>query len=288
MAERTVRVGEVEILGVSDATVDYPWPLAELFPGVSAADWETYRTRYPDSFASPTAYRSDYTCYLLRSAGRMLLVDTGMGPADGPLGAVFGTGGQLLDKLRAAGVAPEDVQLVILGHLHPDHVGWNVQREDGGYRLTFPRAQYVVHRADWEAFHRPEVQAHFPFAFVEQTISPLEKLGALELIDSDRSLTPEVELLHTPGHTPGHLSTMITSGAERVLIWGDVAIHPAQVTEPDWNAMFEMDGELARATRRAVLDRVEADGLTVAARHFPEPGFGRVVRLEGRRYWQAL
>ena len=65
-------------------------------------------------------------------------------------------------------------------------------------------------------------------------------------------------------------------------------MHPVQVSEPEVNAMFDMDGELARATRRAMLDRVEAEGLTVAARHFPEPGFGRVVRVEGRRYWHGL
>jgi glyoxylase-like metal-dependent hydrolase (beta-lactamase superfamily II) len=106
-----------------------------------------------------------------------------MGPAGAPLAAVFGAAGQLLDKLAGAGVQPEDVQAGVLGHLHPDHIGWNLQPQDGSYRLTFPRARYVVHRADWEAFHRPEVQAHFPFPFVEQTITPLEGLGALELID---------------------------------------------------------------------------------------------------------
>jgi glyoxylase-like metal-dependent hydrolase (beta-lactamase superfamily II) len=123
---------------------------------------------------------------------------------------------------------------------------------------------------------------------VEETITPLQELGALELIEGDRDLTPQIRLLHTPGHTPGHLSTLITSGGERALIWGDVAIHPAQVSQPEWNAMFDMDGETARATRAAILDRVEAEGMTVAARHFPEPGFGHVVRLEGRRYWKPL
>ena len=288
MPEGRIRVGEVEVVGLSDATLDYPWPLEELFPAAPAAAWDEYRQRFPEMFGGPSVYRTDYTCYLLRTPGRTLLVDTGMGPAGAPLARVFGSAGQLLDKLAVAGVRPEDIQTVILGHLHPDHVGWNVQPQDSGYRLTFPSARYVTHRADWEAFHRPEVQAHFTFSYVEQTITPLQELGALELIEGDRDLTPQVRLLHTPGHTPGHLSTLITSGGERALIWGDVAIHPAQVSQPEWNAMFDMDGETARATRVAILDRVEAEGLTVAARHFPEPGFGRVVRLEGRRYWQSL
>ena len=91
-----------------------------------------------------------------------------------------------------------------------------------------------------------------------------------------------------PGHTPRHLCTLLSLGNERALIWGDVAIHPAQLTEPELNAMFDTDGAVARATRDAVLDRVEAEGMTVAARHFPEPGFGQIIRLEDRRYWQAV
>jgi glyoxylase-like metal-dependent hydrolase (beta-lactamase superfamily II) len=76
------------------------------------------------------------------------------------------------------------------------------------------------------------------------------------------------------------------SKGERAIIWGDVAIHPAQVSDPDLNAMLELDPDTARSTRKTVLDRVEAEGMLVAARHFPEPGFGHVVRLQGRRYWQ--
>lgn len=284
----SIRVGNVDIVGLDDATVDYPWPLAELFPTAPAQAWPEFHAHYGDAFAGETGWRSAYMCYAIRSASGTTLVDTGMGPTSTALASVFGRGGQLLEQLAAVGLAPEDVDTVILGHLHPDHVGWNVQRTNGSYRLTFPRARYVVHRADWDAFHRPEVQAHFPFEFVPQTITPLESLGALDLVDSDRSLTSDIELLHTPGHTPGHMSVLISSAGERALIWGDVAVHPAQVSEPDWNVMFDMHAEQARATRQAILDRVEADGMVVAARHFPEPGFGRVIRVEGRRYWQAL
>lgn len=288
MAEGRIRVGDVEVLGLSDATIDYPWMLDQLFPDVPSEAWEPYRQRYPATLPSPNVWRSDYGCYVLRSEGRTVLVDTGMGPAGSPLATALQSSGQLLEKLGTAGIRPEDVETVILSHLHPDHVGWNLHGEEGNYSLTFPRARYLVHRADWDAFQRRDVQAQFPFAYVDQTISPLEALGALELLDGDRSITGELTTLHTPGHTPGHMSLLITSGDQRAILMGDVTIHPAQVTEPDWNSMFEMDGATARRTRHAVLDRIEAEGMTVAARHFPEPGFGRLVRLDGRRYWQAL
>jgi glyoxylase-like metal-dependent hydrolase (beta-lactamase superfamily II) len=83
------------------------------------------------------------------------------------------------------------------------------------------------------------------------------------------------------------MSLLITSEGERAIIVGDAIAHPAQVEHPDWGSAFDFDDETAVRTRNQLLDRIEAEGLTVTACHFPEPGFGRVVRLQGRRYWQA-
>ncbi len=283
-----ITVGNLDILGLSDAAADYPWPLDELFPSVPQEAWEHYRRRYPSVFGAPNVWHSDFGCYLLRSQGQIILVDTGVGPAGAPAATALRTEGRLLDKIQSAGIRPEEVERVVLTHLHPDHVGWTLVGDSGGRRLTFPHARYVVHEADWSAFHQPEVQQHFPFAFVEETITPLETLGALELITAERSLSAELTLLPTPGHTPGHTSVLIDSAGERAIILGDVALHPAQITEPNWNAMFDMDGDAAAETRLRILERIESEGLTIAACHFPEPGFGRIVRLEGRRYWQGL
>lgn len=288
MGDGKVTIGNVQIMGLSDAVVDFPMTLDQLFPTVSAEAWEPYRRRYPGVFGGPNVWHVDFGCYLLRSQGRTILVDTGIGPASAPIAAFLQTGGRLLEKLRAEGVSPHDVDTVVITHLHPDHAGWNVQEENGQRRLTFPRARYIVHQADWEAFKRPEVQQAFPFSFVDQIITPLESLGALELTTGERAITKELTVIHTPGHTPGHQSLLIVSGGERAILWGDAIVHPAQVTEPDWGFAFDMDGTRASRTRRQLLERVEAEGMTVAACHFPTPGFGRLVRLEGRRYWQGL
>ena len=229
--------------------------------------------------------------FLVRTAGRTLLVDTGVGPSSLGMATWLQTGRQLPERLRAAGVSPEEVETVVFTHLHPDHVGWNLLEDGGAYRPTFPRARYVAHRADWDTFRRPEVQQALEGiagAYVAQTLTPLESLGALDLADGERSLSEEVTALHTPGHTPGSMSLLIVSGGERAIIVGDALGHPAQVEHPDWGVVFDADGETALRTRERLLDRIEAEGLTMSACHFPEPGFGRVVRLEGRRSWQAL
>lgn len=288
MSAGRLTVGEVEVLALSDATVNYPWTLDELFPNVPATAWQPYRDRYPAAFGNHRSYRSNYGCYLLRSPERTILVEAGMGPAGTPLANASQTGGQLLEQLASERIEVGQVELVLLSHLHPDHVGWNLQQENGGYRPTFPRARYLIHRADWAAFQRPEVQAAFPFRYIEQTVTPLQTLGVLELVNGGEQLTDAVSLLHTPGHTPGHLSVQIASGGQRAILLGDVVLHPAQVTEPGWNSMFEMDPEVARRTREQLLEQVDREAMIMAARHFPDPGFGRIVRLEGRRCWQAL
>ncbi len=292
MAEGRLTVGNVDVLALTDGGGDFPFPLSQLFPDVSAEAWAPFRQRYPELFGDPDTWRNHYGCYLLRSQGRTILVDTGIGSQATNPGMVTmlagGVDGRLMAELQAAGVRPEDVDTVFFTHLHPDHVGWNLQQEDGGrYRPTFPRARYVAHRADWDTFRRPEVQqalAGVAGAYVEQTLTPLESLGSLDLADGERVLSEEVTALHTPGS----MSLLIASGGERAIIVGDAIAHPAQVEHPDWGIAFDFDAEAALQTRNRLLDRIEAEGLTVTACHFPEPGFGRVVRLEGRRTWQAL
>jgi glyoxylase-like metal-dependent hydrolase (beta-lactamase superfamily II) len=110
----------------------------------------------------------------------------------------------------------------------------------------------------------------------------------MELVYGEQELTSELTTLPTPGHTPGHMSIMITSQGQRALILGDVAHNPAQVHETEWASRADIDAEQARITRRSLMERLEREGILVAAGHFPAPGFGKVVRLQDRRYWQAL
>ena len=229
--------------------------------------------------------RLEIGCYLVRSSGKTILIDTGYGP--GPIEYIGGLRGQLMADLAANMVSPEEVDMVFLSHLHLDHVGWNTEERDGGYIPTFPNARYVVHENDLTHFRKPEVQAAGRFPYIDRFVDPLDELGVLDTLSGDSDLTPGVRALHTPGHTPGHMSVMVSSGGRRALIQGDVLIHPAQITEPSWTPLFDGDAETAEATRRELLDRLEASGDTVVSCHFTKPGFGRIVSVEGRRYWRA-
>ncbi len=291
MPESRLSIGNVEIVGLTDIEVDFPMPLTQLFPHVPLAAWAPHRQRYPEVFPGPDTWRPHFGGFLLRSQGRTILVDTGMGSTVTNPGAVAmftgGADGHLLEELQAVGVRPEDIDTVFLTHLHPDHVGWNLRPGGGPAQATFPRARYLTHQADWEAFKSPEVQGHFPFPFWEETLGPLETLGVLELLSGEQALTSEITAIPTPGHTPGSMGLAIVSGGQRALIIGDVTTNPAQVTEPDWVFAFDMDPVRAVQTRKQMIERAEAEDALLIACHFPHPGHGRLIRLEGRRYWQG-
>ena len=287
MPEDKLSVGNVDILPLTD--MDVSLPLNQMFPNVPLEDWAPYQQRYPHAFSGGDAAVVHMGGFLLRSQGRTILVDTGIGSNATNPGAVAaiagGVDGRMLADLDAAGLRPEDVDTVFFTHLHPDHVGWNLAWAGGSPKATFPNARYVAHQADWEAWKKPEVQGVFPYPFWNETVGPLEGLGVLDLVGGEHALTSEITAFGTPGHTPGSMSLAIVSGEQRAYIVGDVLHGPAQVTETDWVFHYDMDQAQAVQTRRGVIDRVEAENAIIVACHHVR--FGRVVRVEGRRYWQA-
>jgi glyoxylase-like metal-dependent hydrolase (beta-lactamase superfamily II) len=286
--QETLAIGNIRLHALTDAEKDDERTLEQVFPGVPPEAWAPYRQRYPAAFGSGNAWHVRYGCYLLHTPEAVILVDAGVGPHGSPIAGWLGVDGKLLEQMASFDIRPADVDVVLFTHLHIDHVGWALSEHGPAPRLTFPRARYLVHQVDWAHFQRAEVKQRFRFPYVDPAITPLALLGGLELIPAEYTVASGVSTIHTPGHTPGHLSILVESGGQQAVILGDIAHHPAQVSEPDWNSMFDMDPEQARQTRHAFLARLEADGMPVAADHFPGTGFGRVVREQAGRVWQPL
>ena len=278
MAANVVTIGNVQVTSLSDGIMEFD--LCNFFPSLPAENWDPYE----DTLTSEHRVRLNLASYLIRSEGRIILVDTGMGPkaADEP-----DTGwGELLTSFASLGVRPDEVDMVVMTHLHRDHVGWNLRSNNGKYEPTFPKAKYWMSKRDWEATRQPELKERFANAPI--SVWPLEDLGVLELIEGEGTLTSEVTTLPTPGHTPGHISVVISSQGQKGMVLGDIVHNIVQVHEVDWCSRADIDPDQTRITRRTLMERLESEGSLVAAGHFPAPGFGKIVRLEGRRYWQAL
>ena len=271
MAGEIINIGNVQIVALSDA--DLAFPPGDFFPTVPAETWNAHREYLgADGNLHPNA-----GCFVVRSSGQTIMLDTGYGP---------GLTGRLFDEMRAKGVNIEDISTVTFTHLHPDHVGWNMVTENGSSHPAFPNARYLMPKADFDFFTQPENLETFPY--IKEQVLPLLELGLVDYVEPETDLTPELRIWSTPGHTPGHVSFLINSSGERAVILGDVAHSPVQAHETDWNPGFDIVQDQARATRHAVFDRLEQEGLTVAAGHFPRPGFGKLVIVDGRRVWQAL
>lgn len=270
----SARVGRTEVVPIVDA-VGLLGELNELYPDVSETDWEPHRELYPELFAG-SSWRLPCTCYLIRSGGTTVLVDTGVGPP-GLWGWTPGSEGGLPEQLEELGVGRDEIDVVFLTHLHIDHVGWNAD-EDGV--ALFPRARYVVHR-DALAFatsedDRPHVQRCI--------VSIAERF---ETLDGDAELAAGVTAFPLPGHYPGHMGLRIASGGEAMVLFADAAVHPALLDNPEWRYFSDLDHEQCVETRRALLDELVDSRALVACGHYPNGGIGRVARRESRVIWEA-
>jgi glyoxylase-like metal-dependent hydrolase (beta-lactamase superfamily II) len=147
---------------------------------------------------------------------------------------------------------------------------------DGRWVPTFPRARYLVGRAEWAAASASE--SDDTAAFIADSVRPPFDAGLVDLVESDHRVTDEVWLEPTPGHTPGHHSVRISSGGEDAVITGDLMHHPVQIAQPEWGSHADFDPERATSTRKAFLERYGNTRVLVLGSHFSSPTAGRIVR----------
>ena len=278
MSDSTIRIGNVELTAVIDTRTK--GPCSALFPSVPAEAWAPFHDLLLDDGAMVPV---TVTTYVVRSGGKTILVDTGIGAKDRQLMR----NGRLPDALADAGVRPDDVDIVLATHIHIDHVGWHTTLRGEAYVPTFPNATHVFARAEWDYWTAPDVARASGNEHVVECVLPLEGQADIELVDGEHRLTDELTLLPTPGHTPAHTAVAIVSGGEAGVIIGDVCHHPAQMIETGWQPVFDANPALASQSRETLMRKIEDERLLVAAGHFAHPGFGRLVRVDGRRTWRA-
>ncbi len=216
--------------------------------------------------------------WLVRTPHHTILIDTCIGNDKDREGMDSWSGMQTpwLEKLAAAGVAPEDVDYVMCTHLHVDHVGWNTSLADGRWTPTFPNAKYLFCRQEYDYCENREGDAFSRRVYLD-SILPVVEAGQAVMIEDGYTLDDCFEIELAPGHTPGSIVIGLEDGGKRGRFTGDVIHHPVQVYHPDWSSRACIDPAQSAATRRRVLADVAESGALLLPAHFPNPHAGHVT-----------
>lgn len=264
-------IGDVEVTALLDGAFPFE---AKMFPAATPEEM----ARVTALAYSPNPPISHVNCYAVNTGDKLYLVDTGTGTLFGP------DLGKVAKNLAAAGIQPEQVDSILLTHLHPDHFGGATK--DG--QAVFPKAELVYTETDGAFWLSEEMQAKAPkdfqpfFTMARASVAPYA--SRTRKIGVSGQVAPGIEAVSLPGHTVGHIGYLVGTGANRLLIWGDVVHNAAlQFQKLEWGIAFDTDQAQANATRKRTFDMAATDRILVAGMHLPFPGIGYVAR-EGERY----
>ncbi len=267
-------LGDFEITALSDGTVDLPMDklLTNIKPGVLDKALSRAYLKAP--------VESSVNAYLINTGSKLVLVDTGAAGLFGP------TLGKLMASLKAAGYQPEQIDDVMITHLHPDHVGGLM----AGDKRAFPNAVVHVAKAEadfWlSADNMKKAPAEMQSMFQQATaaLTPYSKADKLKTFEGDTELVPGIKTLATPGHTPGHTLYAVESKGQKLVLWGDLMhLAAVQFADPSVTIQFDSDSKAAAAQRQKAYADAAKQGYWVAAAHLPFPGIGH-VSAEGKGY----
>lgn len=270
-----LQLGEIRVDRIVD--LDTPFMTAfEMFPDASREalaphlDWLVPGALSADELRMNLPVQS----YLVRTGRHTLLIDTCIGCRKSHK-AFPGWGGRSdevwLANLRAAGVAPEEIDTIMCTHLHVDHCGWNTRQVDGRWVPTFPNAKYLFAKPEYEA------SAAVNGIVFRENVLPVMDAGQAVLVELDHQLGDGVWFEPTVGHTPGHVAVALASKGARGIMAGDLIHSPLQLAFPEWSPRADWDRALAARTRRDFLEKYADTDTTVMTAHFPQPSTGHVI-----------
>ena len=280
----TTRIGSVDV----DRVMEWVGPIKtvdDMFPDTPADLWTDELA--PHHWTPSTrSWRAAIQTWVLRSAGRVILIDTGVGnDRDRPQVPTFDhLHTDYLDRLAEIGVQPADVDIVINTHIHYDHVGWNTQLNGTTWTPTFPNATYLVPSVDYDYFHPDNAQRMRPPSTDDEkvrfdgiqlvfndSIAPIANAGQLQTWRSEHHVDQNLRLQPAPGHTPGSSVAWLETGTGAVFV-GDLVHTPLQISRPDDSCSFDIDRDQARTSRQTLLKAAARTGAAIFPAHFAGHG----------------
>ncbi len=224
------------------------------------------------------------TCLLVRSEGKTILIDTGLGnrlsPGEVQNWRLERPGGGLLGGLERLGLGAEDIDLVINTHLHSDHCGGNTYLDGDTITPTFPHATSVVQRMEWAEASFPDARTRG--TYYAENFTPLLRSGQMQLLHGDTQITQHVRCVVTPGHTRGHQSVLLTSGDWQGVFLADMTSHAVHMERTAWLPSFDAAPLENLATKERWQRWALETGAWLFFQHEPVRHVGQLLQVEGR------
>lgn len=273
------RIGDVRATVLSDGVIGGP---PRIYAGdASELDLQTALRR---AFLPTDHLTLNLNTLLIEAAGRRVLLEAGAGGTMGP------DAGRVFANLAAIGLTAHDIDVVVVSHAHPDHLG-NLRTADGG--KAFPRAEVFAPKADWDFFVSGDPDlSYMPVpedfrrrfgAAIKRSVEPVAR--EIQLYEPGKEILPGLTTIAAAGHTPGMVAFLVHSGADQLLLTTDLAYHPVVNIDSPWRPGPDRDKEAALQARRRIFDRAAAEQMLVLGFHYPFPGLGRMLKIDNGYAW---
>jgi glyoxylase-like metal-dependent hydrolase (beta-lactamase superfamily II) len=286
-ATHSVQLGDgIVVTFVADGSIHVPHNIF-LGQGGSPELW----TDHPEYLDADGLLLMSLGAILVEVSGTRVLIDLGVGPVNIDLEPLVGApgsmiGGSLISELNKLAIDVDDIDAVLLSHLHADHVGWLITDTASGPELTFGRAAHFVAKAEHQFWEDPANagRAGGPSPVQRATLNE----ARLTYLEDRPSPVPAITSMFTPGHTPGHCSFVIESSAARAIVLGDCMHCPVEISHPHLAGQSDVDIELGKASRARLHCELDRPNTICIAPHFPDYVFGHVVTTRNTRQFVPL
>jgi glyoxylase-like metal-dependent hydrolase (beta-lactamase superfamily II) len=256
----------------------------DFFSNAPAKEVNQELTKYAqktDNISSP------FIALLLENGKEKILIDTGIGFSKEPVvsrGTTYQFEGKLMEVLKKANIDTKEITHVILTHFHPDHIGGIYNEYD---TLNFPNAKFSMHEEEWNFWYSSKSDNQPPYFkdFIEKNITRLKNLNIELLKGKEAQILPTITAIQTPGHTPGQIALRIESQRDKLLYISDSFLHPLHIEHIDWQTNYDLDHQLAKATRINLLELAHQENMPINAFHFDFPGMGQVEKSGNNWKW---
>ena len=264
------RIGRTELTALHDGTWYRPID-ATL---VRNAAWADVQQALADNFLPTDKLPIPFTALLVNTEKKLILIDTGTA------GQLVPTAPGIGPSLAAAGIDPKTIDIILISHFHPDHIN-GIKTKEG--QLVFPNAEINVPAPEWTYWMDEASLSAAPAATRPQFLNARRIFKDIakdvKRFEPGAEVAPGITSIAAYGHTPGHTAFAVADGNQSMLVLSDVTNHPwLFVRHPEWQAVFDVDGDMAAQTRKKMLDRAAADKMLVQGYHFPFPASGYISK----------